>query len=176
MQTTGDHPTPGAAPFHHGSESRQRHLIEQLTHAILFETLLILALIVFALYQQYWLSKPDNVITSVAAAAPADNVKNSYVPAAGEPNGETIFDAKCSSCHYASSETSTGPGLAGAAERVPSRAWLHKWVQNPAGLINSGDAYAVKIYEKHKPTLMPPQNLTEAEIDAVFAYVDAVNQ
>lgn len=175
MQTTGDHPTPGAAPLHHRSESRQRHLIEQLTHAILFETLLILALIVFALYQQYWLSKPDNVITTVAAA-PSDNVQKKYIPAAGGPDGEAIFDARCSSCHYTSNEPGTGPGLAGAAERVPDRAWLHKWVQNPAGLINSGDAYALKIYEKHKPTMMPPQNLTEAEIDAVFAYVDAVNQ
>lgn len=176
MQTTGDHPTPGAAPFRYGSELRQRHLIEQLTHAILFETLLILALIVFALYQQYWLSKPDEVKTSVAAAAPADNVQKKYTPAAGGPDGEAIFDSRCSSCHYTSNEISTGPGLAGVTERVPNRTWLHKWVQNPAGLINSGDAYAIKIYEKHKPTMMPPQNLTEAEIDAVFAYVDAVNQ
>jgi mono/diheme cytochrome c family protein len=176
MQTTGNQPTPGAAPLRYGTESRQRHIIEQLTHAILFETLLILALIVFALYQQYRLSKPDIVTTSVAASAPTDNLQKKYVPAAGGPNGEIIFDTKCSSCHYASSDISTGPGLAGVAARVPNRAWLHKWVQNPAGLINSGDAYAVKIYEKYKPTMMPPQNLTEAEIDAVFAYVDAVNQ
>jgi mono/diheme cytochrome c family protein len=176
MQTTGEHPTPGAAPFRYGTESRQRHIIERLTQAILFETLLIIALIVFVLYQQYRLNKPDEVITPVAAATPTDNMQKKYVPAAGGPDGEILFDAKCSACHYSNSEPGTGPGLAGATDRVPSRAWLHKWVQNPAGLINSGDAYALKIYEKYKPTMMPPQNLTEAEIDAVFTYVEAVNQ
>lgn len=175
MQNTGNHPASGAAPLRYGSESRQRHIIERLTQAILFETLLILALIVFALYQQYKLSKPDHVVTTEMAALPQGEPRAAYVPEPGGPNGEAIFDARCSSCHHFGSNDGTAPGLAGATGRVPSRSWLYKWIKDPAAMINSGDAYALKIYEKYKPTIMSPQNLSDAEIDAVFAYIDAVN-
>lgn len=175
MQTNGNQQVPGAAPLRYGTESRQRYIIEQLTNAILYETLLILALIVFAIYQQHKFSTPEEV-TQTVAAAPVDNMEKKYTPVAGGPDGEAIFDARCSSCHAVNGDGGTAPGLKDAASRVPSREWMYKWVRNPAALINAGDPYATKIYADYAPVMMTPQNLTDEQIDAVFDYVDAVNK
>lgn len=88
-----------------------------------------------------------------------------------QPNGEAIFDAKCSSCHAASADNGTGPGLKGVLERIPAGDWKYKWVKNPAAMIASGDAYAVKIKSKY-PTVMEAQNLKDEEIDAVLAWAN----
>lgn len=169
MQTTGDHPTPGAAPFHHRSELRQRHLIEQLTHAILFETLLILALIVFALYQQYKLSAGQE---SAQQSNPPEQVAVNP-PVIDQPpsEGERIFDTKCASCHTASYDNGTGPGLKGVRNRIPKGDWIYRWIKNPGAMIDSGDPYAVQLYKKYAPTRMPAQNLTDEEIDAVINFL-----
>lgn len=88
-----------------------------------------------------------------------------------QPNGEAIFDSKCSSCHAATADNGTGPGLQGVLGRIPKGDWKYKWVTNPQGMINSGDAYAVALKAKY-PTVMSAQNLSKEEIDAVLAWVD----
>lgn len=88
-----------------------------------------------------------------------------------QPNGEAIFDSKCSSCHAATADNGTGPGLKGVLGRIPKGDWKYKWVTNPQGMINSGDAYAVALKAKY-PTVMSAQNLSKEDIDAVLAWVD----
>jgi len=92
--------------------------------------------------------------------------------AKAQPNGEAIFDAKCASCHRADDERSTGPGLMGVLSRIPKGDWKYKWVKNSTEVINSGDAYAVKIFNEYNKSVMTPQALTNEEIDAVLTWVD----
>lgn len=85
--------------------------------------------------------------------------------------GQEIFNVKCISCHSAGSDNGTGPGLAGVRNRIPAGDWVYKWVTDPPGLINSGDAYAIALKAKY-PTVMTAQNLSREEIDAVLDWLD----
>jgi len=88
------------------------------------------------------------------------------------PDGKALFQANCASCHSVFKK-STGPALRGAVSRVPSKDWIYKWVKDPAAMIKSGDAYAVKIAAEFKPTVMTSfPSLSAEEIDAVFTYVE----
>src|SRR5690606_12853988 len=69
----------------------------------------------------------------------------------------------------------TGPALKDVDKHVPSKEWLHKWVQNSGALIASGDKYAVEIYNKwNKIPMTPFPNLSGEEIDAIIDYVNSV--
>ncbi|TND09604.1 MAG: cytochrome c class I [Bacteroidetes bacterium] len=92
--------------------------------------------------------------------------------ASAQANGEAIFDQKCASCHMASDEKSTGPGLMGVLSRIPKGDWKYKWVTNSSALIASGDAYANKIFKDYNSVAMTAQSLSNEEIDAVLAWAD----
>lgn len=90
------------------------------------------------------------------------------------PDGQALFKANCATCHNPLKE-STGPALQGADARVPSKEWMYKWVHNSAGVIASGDPYAVAIYNKYNKTAMTAfPNLSNEEIDAIITYVNSV--
>jgi mono/diheme cytochrome c family protein len=49
--------------------------------------------------------------------------------------------------------------------------WLYKWIHNPAAMIKSGDAAAVKVYEENNKVNMTAfPTLTETDIDNIIAY------
>ncbi|HRP89749.1 MAG TPA: c-type cytochrome [Edaphocola sp.] len=88
-------------------------------------------------------------------------------------DGKALFQANCAACHNPVKDA-TGPALKGVTEKVPSKEWLHKWVNNSSALVASGDKAAVEVFEKWNKIPMPPfPNLKPEEIDAIFAYVDA---
>lgn len=60
-------------------------------------------------------------------------------------DGAKIFKQNCAVCHSLGSNTLTGPGLAGIADRIPSDEWLGKWIKNNKAVTASGDAYAKKL-------------------------------
>ncbi len=89
--------------------------------------------------------------------------------------GEALFKAQCANCHKPNQDY-TGPALAGARNREPSKDWVYKWVANPSGMIAS-DPYAKGLFEKWKPTVMTAfPALKKAEIDAILDYVDAYKE
>jgi mono/diheme cytochrome c family protein len=89
-------------------------------------------------------------------------------------DGKALFQANCASCHNPLKDA-TGPALKGMDERVPSKEWLYKWIRNSAGVIASGDKYANDLYVKWNKTAMTSfPNLTDADIDAITAYVNSV--
>lgn len=91
---------------------------------------------------------------------------------ANAQDGKALFQANCASCHNPIKDA-TGPALKGMLDRVPSKEWLYKWVHNSAGVVASGDKYAVAIYNKWNKTAMTSfPNLTEADIDAIVQYVE----
>lgn len=83
--------------------------------------------------------------------------------------GKELFNANCAACHKLDAN-STGPALRGVAERR-STDWLHKWIKNSSGLIKSGDADAVKLFnEWNKVPMNAFPNLSDEDIDNIIAY------
>lgn len=83
--------------------------------------------------------------------------------------GKELFNANCAACHKLDAN-STGPALRGVAERRSSD-WLHKWIKDSSGLIKSGDADAVKLFnEWNKVPMNSFPNLSDEDIDNILAY------
>jgi len=86
-------------------------------------------------------------------------------------DGKALFTSNCASCH-AINKKLTGPALAGVEERWPDKAKLHAWIHNSAKVIQSGDAYAVSLFNEYNKTPMNPfPQLSDKDIDAIIAYV-----
>lgn len=87
--------------------------------------------------------------------------------------GEKLFKGNCSSCHKPTDEKLVGPGLKGARARWGNEEKLVKWVQNSQALIKAGDAYANKLFKENNESVMPAQQVSAADVKAIFDYVDA---
>ena len=83
--------------------------------------------------------------------------------------GKALFNSNCAACHKLDAK-STGPALRGMANKYEN-AWLQKWIKDSQGLIKSGDALAIKVYEENDKKLMTsfPQ-LSVADINNIIAY------
>ena len=92
-----------------------------------------------------------------------------------QPNGEMLFKGNCASCHRPTTEPLTGPGLKGVRERwAGNEEMLYQWIKNPQKVLSSGDAYANKLYSEWKASgVMPAQAVSNEDIDAILAYVEA---
>ncbi|OAB80552.1 c-type cytochrome [Cochleicola gelatinilyticus] len=104
--------------------------------------------------------------------APAENtaVEANADGAAGDvAAGEALFKANCAACHKLDRKA-TGPALRGVADKY-DREWLYDWVKNSQGLIASGDAQAIKIFEENNKSVMTAfPALSNTDIDNVLAY------
>jgi mono/diheme cytochrome c family protein len=104
---------------------------------------------------------PATTAAPAIAAAPA---------AGGDPvQGKALFNANCAACHKLDDKM-TGPALRGVAEKH-DKAWLHKWIKDSKGLIASGDADAIKVFnENNKVAMTAFPQLSDADIDNILAY------
>ena len=85
--------------------------------------------------------------------------------------GESLFKMNCAACHKMDSK-SIGPALRGVGDKF-EREWLYKWIQNSQGLIASGDALAIKLFEENNKMVMTPfPGLSETDMDNILAYTD----
>ncbi|MBL7943512.1 MAG: cytochrome c, partial [Flavobacteriales bacterium] len=87
--------------------------------------------------------------------------------------GKDLFNANCSACHKVKGVLNA-PELYGIETRWKSTdAMLVKWINNPTAALASGDPYITAIVEKYKGQfgMMTAQNVSEAEIKDIFAYV-----
>ncbi|MBK9047193.1 MAG: c-type cytochrome [Bacteroidetes bacterium] len=96
------------------------------------------------------------------------SVKNVHA----QPDGASLFKAQCAQCHSVGSNKVIGPGLKDVHTRR-NEEWLLKWTKNSQGVIKSGDAYAVKLYNEYNQTAMPSFALSDDEIKSIFAYIKA---
>ena len=103
---------------------------------------------------------------TVSAAAPDDGISIDPDLIAA---GETLFNNYCKVCHAVDREV-IGPALAGVYERL-ELPWIIAFVQNSQKVIESGDAYAVQVYEQYNKTQMPSHDLSEDEVMAILSYV-----
>lgn len=89
--------------------------------------------------------------------------------------GEKLFVNNCKQCHSVDNKVLVGPGMAGVEDRA-SFEWLVSWIQNPQKMIQSGDKYAVEIYEEYNRLEMTAfPNYGDQEVADILAYVDQAN-
>ena len=87
-------------------------------------------------------------------------------------DGKVLFSQKCASCHAVDKKL-IGPALAGALERWPEKDKLYAWVHNSAAVVKSGYPRAVAVYNEYNKIQMTAfPELTEKDIDAIFAYIE----
>jgi cytochrome c551/c552 len=75
-------------------------------------------------------------------------------------------------CHSLN-EDKIGPALAGATQRWGGdTSQLKGFIKNAQSVINSGDAYAISLYNKWNRSNMPAfPNLTDQELNALLEYL-----
>lgn len=83
-----------------------------------------------------------------------------------------LFKANCASCHKPTDQKLVGPGLKGIRSRWPDEAKLIAWIRNSTEFLKTGDAYATKLFEEYGKSVMPAQNLSDAEIIALIDWSD----
>ncbi|UXP32889.1 c-type cytochrome [Reichenbachiella agarivorans] len=84
-------------------------------------------------------------------------------------SGEKLFKANCTVCH-AVQEKVVGPALKDVHKRRDV-AWITAFVQNSQKVIQSGDDYAVKLYEQYNKTEMTSFDFNDEEILSIVAYL-----
>ncbi len=87
--------------------------------------------------------------------------------------GGTLFvENQCNTCHAVERKL-VGPALKGINDRqeVP---WLISFIKNSSKVIQSGDDYAVALYNEYNKTLMPSHEyLKDDEVIAMLAWIQA---
>ncbi len=92
-------------------------------------------------------------------------------PVEAQPDGKTLFEQNCTSCHQIDQKM-VGPALKGAPDRWDFRDTLIKFIQNSQEVIKGGHEYANKLFEEYNQTIMPPNNLTDQETEAILTYIE----
>jgi mono/diheme cytochrome c family protein len=85
--------------------------------------------------------------------------------------GEKVFKGNCASCHKPDKDM-TGPALKGAKARWEGKGNIHEWVKNSQAVVKSGNAYANELFNKWNKSVMTPNAVSDADIDAVLYFVD----
>ncbi len=83
--------------------------------------------------------------------------------------GESLFKGNCAQCH-AIHEVVIGPALKDVTERRPKE-WLLSWIKNSQKVIQSGDEYAVALFNEYKKSVMPSYPFSDDQITSILAYV-----
>jgi len=96
--------------------------------------------------------------------------------AAGTLRGQEtaqFFRQSCASCHTIGGGRLTGPDLKDVTKRK-ERDWLLKFIQNPMAVLNSGDAYALKLKEEARGAVMVTiPGMTRERADALLQLIEA---
>jgi mono/diheme cytochrome c family protein len=88
--------------------------------------------------------------------------------------GEGIYKANCTQCH-AINEVVIGPALKNVHERLEIP-YLMRWIKNSQAVIQSGDEYAVNLYNQYNQTVMPSYPFSDEEVMSVLAYIKAESE
>lgn len=109
-------------------------------------------------------------------AAVSAAVRDVPVPPAVKPVGPTAAEGQrlfrtrgCHTCHAVGKGTVIGPDLKGISKRR-SDEWLSRWLADPAAMIRATPDLQTWP-DQYGGIIMPNQNLTTAEIQAVIAYM-----
>lgn len=97
------------------------------------------------------------------------------MPAQAQESAD-YFRQNCMSCHTIGGGRLTGPDLKNVSERQ-DRDWLARFILNPQGVIDSGDAYAGKLLQEARGVMMPTiAGITQDRTLALLDMIDAESQ
>lgn len=91
-----------------------------------------------------------------------------------QSNGEKTFKQSCAACHSIGNGKIVGPDLKGVTTKR-TEAWLIKFIRSSQTMVNSGDKTAVALFNENNKIIMPDQNLTDAQIKEVLAYIKSLS-
>jgi mono/diheme cytochrome c family protein len=74
--------------------------------------------------------------------------------ARAQQDAASYFKQNCAACHTIGGGKLLGPDLKGVTQ-AKDHEWLEKWLQNPQAVIDSGDAYALKLKDEYGGIVMP---------------------
>ena len=124
------------------------------------------------LFITYWCFSPGITYaqedTTAAAAATGEGTA---ADDAAISEGASLFNTYCTVCH-AINQQLVGPALADVHERRDMD-WIISFVQNSQRVIQSGDEYAVNLYNDFNKTLMPPFDLSDEQVTSIVAYIES---
>ena len=87
--------------------------------------------------------------------------------------GRALFESNCTVCH-AINEQVVGPALKDAHLRMDS-VMLRNWIMNSQKVIQSGDEYAVSLYNTYNKTEMPSYAFSDEELTQLIEYIKAAS-
>jgi len=86
------------------------------------------------------------------------------------------FRQNCMSCHTIGGGRLTGPDLKDVTKRK-DRAWLVRYITDPAAMIASGDPYILKLLEEARNVVMPNvPGMSPARAEALLDLIEAESQ
>lgn len=85
--------------------------------------------------------------------------------------GKKLYAQNCAVCH-AINNVVVGPALKDVHNRRPIP-WLTSFIKNSQKVIQSGDEYAVNLYQQYNRTEMPSFDFSDDEVLSIIAYVKA---
>ena len=84
--------------------------------------------------------------------------------------GKQLFNTHCAACHKMDKKL-VGPALNTIVERQGEE-WTKEWIYNNNALRESGDAYAIQIWEEYNKAAMPGyQFLKDEELNDIVEYL-----
>ena len=83
--------------------------------------------------------------------------------------GAVLFKNNCQVCHEVH-EQKVGPALADVTTRQTTE-WIKKFIINSQKVIQSGDEYAVALYNKFNQTQMTSFDFSDGELNSIIEYI-----
>lgn len=81
-----------------------------------------------------------------------------------------LYKLKCSICHTIGKGKLVGPDLNNVHQRQ-THEWLVNFIRSSQKVVNSGDAYAVALFEEYNKLLMPDPMISDNEIVSILNYI-----
>lgn len=118
----------------------------------------------------------ENTADQTATGNSTANANTPTASAADLEKAKQLYNTNCAVCHKLNNEVLIGPGLAGINQKHPQE-YLIKWIKNSQKVIESGDKYAVELFNKYNKVPMPAyENFSDDEIKAILAYIQQNQQ
>ncbi len=84
--------------------------------------------------------------------------------------GKELFQQRCAACHTIGAGRLAGPDLVGVNDRRTEE-WLLRFVKASQAMVKSGDATATALFQEFNQIAMPDQDLSDAQIRQLLAYI-----
>lgn len=121
-----------------------------------------------------------NVFIPPLQAGFTSNAKESLPPGPYDDpryaRGMVLYGDHCEKCHSTKFDRIENQGLLHVEDRIPPGDWIYKWIRTPQTLIQSGDPYAIQIFEDANGALTDSfPGLTNEDIDAIMLFIHALS-